>query len=163
MTPAAQDILDATISEQVALITNIGTQYLSGIETAVLQSVQRGGDLKYLSGELEQRYGIARRRAELIARDQNAKATANMTRARQDEIGITEAIWLHSGGGRHPRKEHVAFSRGKLGGPVYDINKGAYLEGVWTWPGHEINCRCVSKPLIPGLYDAKQRGKLISV
>src|SRR3546814_21033086 len=27
------------------------------------------------------------------------------------EIGVTEAIWLHSGGGKHPRPKHLAFNR----------------------------------------------------
>jgi uncharacterized protein with gpF-like domain len=64
---------------------------------------------------------------------------------RQKELGITKAIWVHSGGGKHPRPEHVAFS-----GKEYDVEKGAYLEGKWTWPGFEINCRCTSRSVIPG-------------
>ena len=44
-----------------------------------------------------------------------------------------------------PRASHVAAS-----GKRYDVAKGMYLDGVWTWPGHEINCRCVSKAVIPG-------------
>ncbi len=97
---------------------------------------------------MEETYGVTKRRAAFIARDQNNKATAVFERTRHVEIGVTEAIWLHSAGGKVPRPEHVAFS-----GKKYDIRKGAYLEGKWTWPGVEINCRCVSKPVIPGFED----------
>ena len=146
MTPAVNDIMRATIAEQVNLIKSIPAQYLTQVRGDVMRAVQVGGDDGALSTALEEQYGVTKRRAAIIARDQSAKATASVTRARQAELGITEAIWLHSLGGRKPRPEHLAFN-----GKKYDIAKGAYLEGVWTWPGWMPNCRCVSKPIIPGL------------
>ena len=89
---------------------------------------------------------MTRRRAILIARNQNNMATATVCKTRQMELGIKKAIWVHSSAGRNPRPEHVAFN-----GKEYDVAKGAYLEGVWTWPGREINFRCVSRSIIPGL------------
>ena len=147
MTRPANDVLQATIGEQVGLIRSIASQHLSDVEGLVMRSVQQGSDLKTLSAQLHQRYGITKRRAALIARDQNAKATAAITRVRQQEVGITRARWVHSGGGKEPRPTHVAAGRDRL---VYDIDKGAYLDGKWVWPGTEINCRCVSAPILPG-------------
>lgn len=69
----------------------------------------------------------------------------DITRTRQQGLGLTRATWLHSTAGKHPRPEHVAAS-----GKPYDIAKGMFLEGRWTWPGVEINCRCVSVPIVPG-------------
>jgi uncharacterized protein with gpF-like domain len=108
--------------------------------------VQAGRDLGYLSKELQDRYGITKRRAALIARDQNNKATAVITRVRQQELGVTECVWLHSHGGKHPRPSHVAADNKK-----YDVSKGMFLDGKWTWPGVEVNCRCVARAVIPGL------------
>jgi SPP1 gp7 family putative phage head morphogenesis protein len=146
MTRAANDIMRATISEQVNLIRSIPAEYLTQVEGMVMRSVQLGRDMGSLSQELQQQLGVTKRRAAIIARDQNNKATASITKARQLQLGITEAKWLHSAGGRKPRPEHVAFS-----GKTYDIAKGAFLEGKWVWPGTEINCRCVSISIIPGL------------
>ena len=146
MTPAVNDIMRATIAEQVNLIKSIPSEYLTQVQGDVMRAVQVGRDAGGLSKALQEQYGVTRRRAAIIARDQNNKATASVTRARQAELGITQAIWLHSLGGKKPRPEHLAFN-----GKKYDIAKGAFLEGVWTWPGYEINCRCVSKPIIPGL------------
>ena len=148
MTPEMQTAYDAVIAEQVGLIKSIAQQNLTQVETLVMQSVQAGRDLSTLAPELEKRFGITRRRAELIARDQNNKATATLTRVRQKELGIKQAIWLHSHGGKTPRPSRV-----KADGSVYDIDKGMYLDGKWTWPGVEINCRCVSRSVIPGLED----------
>lgn len=72
-----------------------------------MQSVGRGRDLKTLTDELEKRYGITRRRAALIARDQNNKATSVMQSARQRSVGITEGIWRHSRAGKTWRPSHV--------------------------------------------------------
>lgn len=146
MTPAATDIMRATAAAQVGLIKSIPQEYLADVQGAVMRSVQTGRDLGTLTKELQDKYGITKRRASTIARDQNNKATASITRARQDELGITKAVWLHSAGGKTPRPEHVAMS-----GKTYDISKGAFLEKQWTWPGVQINCRCVSCSIIPGL------------
>lgn len=150
-TRSVMDVYKGVQNENVSLIKSIASEYLSEVEGMVMRSVTTGRDLGTLSKELQARFGITKRRAALISRDQNNKATAVITRARQAELGITQAVWVHSSAGKHPRPSHVAFAAGKLGGPVYEIAKGAYLDGVWTWPGVEINCRCVAKSIIPAL------------
>ena len=94
-----RDALEATVAENVALIKSIGSQYLTAIEGHVMRSITVGRDLAPLARRLEFQYGVTRRRAALIARDQNNKATAVITRERQNELGI-KAIWLHSAGGK---------------------------------------------------------------
>lgn len=147
MTPQLRDVLKASINEQVSLIKSIPIQYLSDVEGLVMRSVTRGRDLGYLSEELKKRYGMTRRRAALIARDQNNKATAVITATRQLQFGIKKAIWLHSGGGKEPRPKHVAFS-----GKEYDVAKGAPIgdkPGEYCHPGELISCRCTSKSIVP--------------
>jgi SPP1 gp7 family putative phage head morphogenesis protein len=148
LTPAMRDVLDATIQQQVELIRSIPAQYLTQVQGAVLRSVQAGRDLGALSKELQDQFGVTKRRAALIARSQNNLATATMTAARQKELGITQAIWQHSGGGKEPRPTHVANS-----GKPYDIATGWYdpAEKRFLYPGQAINCRCVSRSIIPGL------------
>lgn len=148
MTREANDVMQATIAEQVGLIKSIPAQYLLDVQGAVMRSVQVGGPLHDLTNELETKYGITRRRAALIARSQNNIATASITRVRQQEVGITEAIWLHSAGGRVPRPTHVANT-----GKPYKVAEGWFdpHEKKRIWPGQLINCRCVSKAIIPGL------------
>ena len=147
MTRPMNDVLQATIGAQVGLIKSIASEHLSEVQGLVMRSVQVGGDLSELTTSLEARYGVTRRRAALIARDQNRKATAAMTRVRYEELGITKAIWMHSGGGKEPRPTHV-----KMSGQMYDVTKGWLDPAVneRVWPGTLINCRCVSRPVVPG-------------
>lgn len=148
MSDAQKDAYQAVIGENVSMISSIAKKYLDEVETEVMRSVSRGRDLATLAEALQDRYNVTKNRAAFIARQQNNAATATLTKARQKELGIKKARWQHSAGGKHPRPEHVAFS-----GKTYDIEKGAFLEGKWTWPGLEINCRCVSVPIIPGFND----------
>lgn len=135
ITPAMQTAYDAVIAEQVGLITNMSTQQLAQIETLVMQSVQAGRDLATLTDALENQFGITRRRAKLIARDQNNKATQTLTRTRQQELGLRQAIWRHSHAGKVPRPSHV-----KADGKTYELDKGMLLDGKWTFPSELINC-----------------------
>ena len=147
MTPAAQDIIDATVQANVALIKSIPAQYLTQVEGYVMRSVQTGRDLGQLTKDLQAQFGVTKKRAAFIARDQNSKATASITKARQLELGLQEGIWMHSRAGKEPRPKHVAAN-----GEKFDLRKGMKVgdKGGWVMPGEEINCRCTWRPVIPG-------------
>lgn len=148
LTAAMRDAFNAVVDENIALIKSIPAKYLTDVKVDLMQSVQNGRDIGYLTDRLIKRTGITKRRAALIARDQNNKATAVMARTRQLELGITQAKWLHSAGGKTPRPKHVAFS-----GQVFDLATGHDFEdgeGA-VLPGQPINCRCVAIPILPKL------------
>lgn len=146
-TEQMRDAFSSVIGENVALIKSIPQKYLTDVEGAVMRSVQAGRDLQQLQNDLLERYDITKRRAAFIARDQNNKATAVMTKARRLSIGINQAEWVHSGGGHKPRHSHVKAGQDKL---RYDITKGALIDGEYIMPGELPNCRCVSRAIIPG-------------
>lgn len=149
MTPGMRDVFAATVAENVSLIKSIASQYHTEVEGLVMRSATAGRDLSYLSDELQRRYGITARRAKLIAKDQNNKTTAVFTRVRQQEVGIEEAVWLHSHGGNEPRPTHL-----KNSGNRYKISEGWFDPDPKVrrhiWPGELINCRCVPKPVVKG-------------
>lgn len=150
MTRAANDVLQATIGQNVSLIRSIGQQHLGAVEGIVMRSVQAGRDLGYLSKELEHQFGVTKRRAAFIARSQNNLATAAIQRVRQTELGIAEAVWMHSGGGRTQRASHVKAGRDKV---RYDVKTGWFdpHEQRHIWPGELPNCRCVARAVLPVL------------
>lgn len=144
MTRAMQDVAKAAVVENVALIKSIPQQYFLEVEGIVMRGYSRGRDLQEITTELQSRYGITKRRAVLIARDQSNKLNAVTTQARRQELGITEAVWQHSHGGKEPRKSHVAAD-----GRKFKIAEGCLIDGKRILPGEEINCRCVSKSVLP--------------
>lgn len=169
MTRSMRDAMNAAVTEQVGLIKSIPQKYFTDLEGMVMRNVQKGTNLQEMVAEIGPKvdlkrirmgrkpgetdkslYARTQRRAVFIARDQSNKASAVITRVRQTEAGITEAVWVHSGGGREPRPTHVAASKR---GQRYDIRKGWWDPAVekFILPGELPNCRCVSRPVIPGL------------
>ena len=144
MTPAVRDAFNASLEENVGLIRSIPEKYLQQVEGTVMRSYAAGRDLATMAKDLKQLYPAASHRAELIARDQSNKANAVVNRARQMELGITEAIWMHSHAGKNPRPDHVAAN-----GKRYKIAEGCKISGEFIQPGEEINCRCTSRPVLP--------------
>lgn len=144
MTPAVRDAFNASLAENVGLIRSIPEKYLQQVEGVVMRSYAAGRDLETMTKDLRKLYPITQRRAELIARDQSNKANAVVNRARQMELGITEAIWMHSHAGKTPRPDHLAAN-----GKIYKIAEGCKISGEYIQPGEEINCRCTSRPVLP--------------
>ncbi len=147
MTAAQNDVLQATIAENVGLIKSIAEKYLTDVQGLVMRSVTTGRDLGPLAQALRHRYGVTVRRAALISLDQSNKATATMLRARQLEMGVEWAIWVHSAGGNHPRPSHVKAGRDKV---HYRVEDGWFDPdaGERILPGQLIRCRCVSRTVI---------------
>lgn len=145
-TDRMRDVMNATIGEQVGLIKSIAEEHLSDVEQIVMRSVANGRDLKYVTDELMKRYNLTKKRAARIALDQNNKATGQIVTVRQLELGITKAIWVHSGGGKTPRQSHLKAGKERL---EFDIKEGAFIDGEYIKPGELINCRCVSRAILP--------------
>ena len=146
LTPAMRDAFEASLAENVGLIKSIPEQYLQEVEGIVMRNYSAGRDLKSMAAEIRSRYHVVANRAVLIARDQSNKANAVVQRARQQDLGITEAIWMHSHAGKTPRPTHVA-----MNGKRYEVAKGMWDSAVkkWIFPGEEINCRCVGRSVLP--------------
>lgn len=140
----------AVVSENVQLIKSIPQKYLTDVQSVVWTNVMKGGDLKAMAEGIEHTYGVTKRRAAFIARDQNNKAKAVFERERDAELGVTEFIWVHSHAGKEPRPTHV-----RANGKKYSLAKGMYDsdEGKYVFPGELINCRCTQRAILPGWDD----------
>jgi uncharacterized protein with gpF-like domain len=147
ITPAMRDVLNATVSENVSLIKSIASEYHTQVEGLVMRSVTAGRDLSFLTDELEKRYGITRRRAANIALSQNNMATTQLRRARELEMNLEDGIWLHSGGGRHPRASHVRQSGKKFS--IRDGWRDPAINKI-IWPATEPGCRCTYRVVVKG-------------
>lgn len=144
-TKAQQNVLQASVAENVALIKSIPQQYLTGVEGTVMRSINRGFDLGKMAEDLQKQYGVTKRRAYHIANDQGRKATATFARTRSVELGITKGIWKHSAGGKTARQSHKAFD-----GKEFDLREGHDFGDDFgpVLPGEAINCRCYYTPVI---------------
>ena len=146
MTPAMREMYDATLTENVALIKSIPAEYLQQVEGIAMRSFTAGHDRGAMTQALKALYPKASHRAALISRDQTNKANGVVIRTRRLELGITEAIWMHSHAGKVPRPTHVA-----MNGKPFKVAEGMWdsAEQRMIQPGELINCRCTSRSVLP--------------
>jgi uncharacterized protein with gpF-like domain len=139
------------VAYNVGLIKSIPQQYLKDVTSSVWNTTTTGGDQNALFEGIQKAYKVAEKRAALIARDQTNKAKAQFEKTRRLELGITQAEWQHSNGGKTQRPTHVRAGRKRV---RFDIAKGWQdpHDGKFKQPGEDINCRCTSRAVIPGIH-----------
>lgn len=139
-----KEIVEASTQEAAGLIKTLPEQYLSQVQGQVMRSITTGTGLQTLVPFLREKYGQNVRKARSVAHDQTRKAYSQISNARMQKAGIEEFEWVHSGGGKHPRQQHLEWA-GKtfrFDDPPKDDRFGPVL------PGIAINCRCVARPIL---------------
>lgn len=143
--PALEEITKAAVAENVSLIKSIAQEYLQKVEGAVMRSITSGNGLQDLVPALEQYEGQTHRRAKNIALDQTRKAYNSINRERMQSMGLKKFMWHHSGGGAHPREDHV-----DMDGQIYRFDNPPVIDkrtGERGIPGQAPNCRCTMSPV----------------
>ena len=83
-------------SMSTMLIRNMAEDAIKRIETAVYTNAIQGNSVKTLREDLQKQFGISKRRAQLIARDQMGKFNGHLTQIRQQQAGITQYVYRTS-------------------------------------------------------------------
>lgn len=139
--------LRASVTQNVGLIKSIPSEYFEKIEGTVMRSIQAGGlGQKEIFEQITHIGHSTKKRAKLIANDQTSKATAAIGIAKMRDLGVDEFEWLHSGGGKEPRKLHR-----QLSGQIFSVDDPPVIDsrtGERGYPGQLINCRCTFRPVI---------------
>lgn len=141
--PWLAEALSQWEAENIKLIRSIPQQALDRMHGKIVSAVRSGTPTAKLAEWIRNEYGVARSRADLIARDQVGKLNGQLTEERQTRIGVRSYKWRGSLDERE-RDEHVA------------------REGeTFRWddppedghPGEPILCRCWAEPVLPLLED----------
>lgn len=138
-------IFQSIVEQNVNLIKSISSEHLTQVQGIVLRGIESGHDLGRVTEELTKSFGITERRAAMIARDQTAKATNNLTRQRLLDYGVTKGKWMHTSSGKTYRDSHV-----EMDGEIYDLIEGCYDPdyGSHIQPAELVNCHCLCVPVI---------------
>lgn len=143
--------VDAWAEENTALITNLTQSYLSKITTAVNSGFRDGLSWRDISKNIREETGVAKRRADLIARDQVATMNMQVTKQRAADLEIKQFVWRTmedqrvrgNPSGLYPKSRPSHYARN---GKTYNWSDGAGARD--TFPGQAINCRCYAANVI---------------
>lgn len=136
--------MKAYVSQNVELITSIEEGLLKDVKARVLGGVRAGVRVEEMRDMIEERYGVSKSRAMLIARDQTGKFYGELNRERQRSIGINRYTWRGVEDEReremHRDLEGEEFEWGKppVTNPAGDRNE----------PGGDYECRCTAEPVL---------------
>ena len=143
-----QEVIKASTQEAANLIKVIPEKFINDVQGQVMRSITTGQGLKDLVPYLTDKYHGNVKRATNTALDQTRKAYQSINTTRLKAFGVKSFIWVHSGGGKVPRQEHIRMSGKEYrfdDPPVIGTMYGSEVRGL---PGDLPNCRCICKPVI---------------
>jgi SPP1 gp7 family putative phage head morphogenesis protein len=153
--------LKAFAQQNASLIKSIPQNLLTDVEGIVTRGLTGGATIRDMERDIKSRLNVSKNKARLIASDQIGKLNGQMTKLRQERVGVIEYIWNTSG------DERVRHSHRVLDGKIcrWDDdtvyrNPGetewlprSSLKGAEAEPGEEIRCRCWAEPVMDDLIE----------
>jgi SPP1 gp7 family putative phage head morphogenesis protein len=141
--------LQAAVQRNISLVRGLTSDVAKRLEAKLLDALTKGLASREIEKIITGEFGVARRRAKLIARDQAASFNGDLNRIRQSAAGVKEYVWSTSldervrgnPEGRYPNARPSHWDREgktfKWSSPPSDGH-----------PGQPINCRCTARAVI---------------
>ena len=143
--PWLLELLGEFEADNIRLIQSIPAQYLETLHGKMVATIRNGGSHRDLVTLIRDSYRLPKSRARLIARDQTGKLNGQLTRYRQQQIGVEEYVWRGVLDSRE-REHHIEREGGKF--RWSEPPEGGH-------PGMDFQCRCYAEAVFPDLEDLK--------
>lgn len=146
--PGVSKLVPGFRKENVGLVKTMFEREKSKLEQLLTDGA--GRRVESLARDIQDRFDITTRHAELIARDQCLKLNSKITHERAARAGIERAVWTTAGDSR-VRDGHELLDNFEF---ALDDPPTPEGEDEPALPGEPINCRCISFFLLPELDDS---------
>jgi SPP1 gp7 family putative phage head morphogenesis protein len=132
--------IETFVEDNVRLVKSLMTDELDDLKGIVLRGARAGLRYEDIADDIVEKFGATKRRAALIARDQVTTLNAELTRIRQQQVGIEQYTWSTV------KDERVRKSHRALEGTTQRWDAPPTVDGQPAHPGQPINCRCQAIP-----------------
>lgn len=137
-----QEMIEKWISENVDLIKTVPKKSLTNIKEQIYEDYMNGRTTTNIIKDLQRQYGMDKRHAQLIARDQTAKLNSQITQSQQRDAGVSKYKWSTAGDAR------VRDSHSDLDGEIFSWDDPPETDnGRRCHPGEDYQCRCCAIPV----------------
>lgn len=148
-TDDVEEVVNLATQRAVSLIRGLTDDTAKKVEGVIIDAMLRGKNDRELAALLERQFRFARRRAQLIARDQTAKFNSVLNQIRQRQAGITQYQWWTQHDERVRGNPDGLYPRAR---PSHWARHG--MKFRWAsppvdgHPGEPIMCRCIARPVL---------------
>jgi SPP1 gp7 family putative phage head morphogenesis protein len=154
--------LSLFVSQNTTLISKMKREAVDDITGIVERGLQGGLRVEAIEQQIREKTKATANKARLIARDQVSKANSQLTKLRQEDLGVSKYVW------RTSKDERVRDSHKVMEGmtcawddPTIYINEdgksrkrsGLDPAGVPLHPGEDYQCRCTAEPVLDDLIE----------
>lgn len=148
-----KELLEEWVTDNVDLIKTVPHNSLKKMKEIVYSGYMNGQTTTNIVNEIQREYGMSKRHAKFIARDQTAKLNAKITQKQQRDAGSTEYEWFSVRDERTRRGDKMAKgaidpmgnNHLRLAGKVFSWDEPPLVDrkrGRRCHPGEDYQCRC---------------------
>jgi len=146
-----QDTIQRWIAENVRQIKSLPTTTLGTMQQIVLDGFRNGQTIRDITKSIQDEYGVSKRKAKMLARDQVSTLNAQITKLQHQDAGCNKYRWSTSNDSRvrpcHRALNGQTFSWDDPPEMWYDTkNRGRVYTGRRCHPGEDFCCRCIAIP-----------------
>lgn len=141
-TPVGQ-LMRLRLEEQVHLIKSLPTEAGQRVHKLTMEALENSGRAAEIAKEIERTTHVTKSRAQLIARTEVARTSAELVEARSTHIGSEGYIWRTSEDG------DVRDSHKEMNGKYVPWSTPPTLDKMTGHAGCFPNCRCYPDPVLP--------------
>lgn len=134
--------IEGFVEENRRLIRSLTEQQTREAADVVEAAIPEGVRVEEIATRLQERFGVVRSRAELIARTETTKLKSQLDEQRHRAVGVTHYFWRDSNDERVRRKHRELDGRRFS----YDSPPVAERNGARHHPGRYPHCRCRADP-----------------
>lgn len=153
-----QQVMKASIANNVSLITSIAIQYHQQVSGALYRAIAGQGTLEELQTEFFKYSNLSYRRTKNICNNEIHKAFTQLAAQRMNDVGITKVKWVHDSP-ETPRPFHIrqwdGHSHGNslngLNGYIFELSNPPLIDpktGRHGLPADLYGCKCRLAPVL---------------
>ena len=140
-----ETLKESLTGEMTRAIKQSALEQINYLRAKVLDNLQNGGRTDRLAELIRAYFGVAKRRARLIAEYGTGQLVSDFRETSYEALGSTEYVWDTS------HDEKVRADHRALDGRVFSWSNPPIADratGFRGHPGHAANCRCSARPII---------------
>lgn len=146
MSQRAAEVFPFLVESSTELITKMSVRDVQKLQNLLIKSFAEGHDVSKVKSLLLTMDGFNADRAKNVALDQTNKITTGIQIANDEDLGITEGVWVHVPGQYSSRHTHVA-----MNGKKFNLREGLFDSDVKrnVQPSELPYCRCTYRAVMP--------------